>query len=325
MPIEPDAPEVVRFVADLARLGGDDGLVLLAVSGGPDSMAMLALGIAARTRMTVATVDHGLRADSATESAMVAAVCVDRGIEHATLRPVGAIEGASLQARARHARYVLLAEHARQVGATAIATAHHVDDQAETLIMRAGRGAGLSGMAGIRPRVSIEGVPVIRPLLDWRRAELRAVVRRAELPFIDDPANADPRHDRTRYRRLLEENEWLDPLRLARTAGALADADADVRAMADWLWAARAIVDGTEIALAVHDLPREWRRRLVRRAIAAVRTAAAIDVPAWPESADVEGVLAMLVDGRQTTRGGVLASARGASWRFRAAPARRTR
>lgn len=324
MPITPDAPEVVRFAADLARLGGE-GPMLLAVSGGPDSMAMLALAAHVGAGVSVATVDHGLRADAAAEAAMVAAVCADRGIAHATLHPPGSIEGASIQARARDARYALLAGHARQVGAVAVATAHHVDDQAETLLMRAGRGAGLSGMAGIRPRVTIEGIPVIRPLLDWRRAELRAVVRRAGLPFVDDPANADPRHDRTRYRRLLEENEWLDPLRLARTATALAEADGDVRAMADWLWQARATADGAEVVLSIDDLPSEWRRRLVRRAIAAVRLTAGIDAPDWPESADVETVLAMLIAGRQTTRGGVIASVRCADWRFRPAPARRTR
>ncbi|WP_254602882.1 tRNA lysidine(34) synthetase TilS [Sphingomonas bacterium] len=323
MPIAPDAPAIVRFAADLARLSGE-GPVLLAVSGGPDSMAMLALAIGMRAGVTVATVDHGLRADAAAEAAMVAAICADHGLAHATLRPAGSIEGASLQARARQARYALLADHARSVGAAAIATAHHVDDQAETLLMRAGRGAGLSGMAGIRSRVVIEGVPVIRPLLDWRRAELRGVVRRAGLRFVDDPANADPRHDRTRYRRLLEENEWLDPLRLAHTAGALAEADSDVRTMTDWLWRERATPGDTEVTLAVDDLPREWRRRLVRRAVAAVRIAAGIDAPEWPESADVESVLAMLSEGRQTTRGGVLASARGPNWRFRPAPARRT-
>ena len=324
MPITPDAPEVVRFAADLARLA-PPGPVLLAVSGGPDSMAMLALSGAAGLPASVATVDHGLRAGAASEAAMVASVCAARRIGHATLRPVDPIEGASLQAQARQARYALLGDHARRMGATAIVTAHHVDDQAETLLMRAGRGVGLSGMAGIRACVVIEGMPVVRPLLDWRRAELRAVVRRAEFPFVDDPANVDPRHDRTRYRRLLEENEWLDPLRLARSASALAEADGDVRAMVDWLWRQRATADGADIMMAVDDLPQEWRRRLVRRAIAAVRLAAGIDAAGWTESADVEPLLAMLAQGRQATRGGVLASARGALWRFRPAPARRSK
>ena len=255
---------------------------------------------------------------------MVAAACAAYAIAHATLRPDAAIMGASLQAQARQARYALLAGHMRAVGAAAIATAHHADDQAETLLMRAARGSGLSGMAGIRARVSIDGAWVVRPLLDWRRAELRSVVRRAELPFVDDPANGDPRHDRTRFRRLLEENEWLDPMRLARTATALADADADVRAMTAGLWTARASANGAEIVLSVDDLPREWQRRLVRRAIAAVRGQAGIDSPLWPESADVEPVLAAFGGGGQTTRAGVLASARGALWRFRPAPARRT-
>ena len=170
-----------RFAAALARLGASSPL-LLAVSGGPDSMAMLVLAAAVLPgRVTAATVDHGLRTDAADEALMVAAQCARIGVQHATLSPAAPIEGASLQARARAARYALLADYARAVGATAILTAHHADDAAETFLMRAARGSGLAGLAGVRARTMIAGVRVLRPLLDWRRAELRAIVERDEL------------------------------------------------------------------------------------------------------------------------------------------------
>ena len=314
--------ELERFRNDLARIR-PGGPILLAVSGGPDSMAMLILAHAARIDgVSVATVDHRLRTEAVAEAAMVAAYCAGHGVPHATLVPDAPIEGASVQARARHARYALLADHARAIGAAGIATAHHADDQAETFLMRAARGAGLAGLAGVRANTRIAGIPVVRPLLEWRRAELRAIVRRAETPFVDDPANHDPRHDRTRFRALIESNEWLDVPRLARSAMALADADADLRATTDWLWATHA--HGTDdLRLDVEGVPRELRRRLARRAIGTVRAAAAIEAPDWSDAANIEPLLDALERGGQATQAGLLASARGETWRFRAAPPRR--
>ncbi|MCB8828531.1 tRNA lysidine(34) synthetase TilS, partial [Escherichia coli] len=141
--------------------------------------------------IAVASVDHRLRPAAAAEAAMVADHCAAIGVPQAALAPHAAITGASIQAAARTARYGLLAGHARAIGAEALATAHHVDDQAETFLMRAARGSGLSGLAGVRPRAVIDDVVVVRPVLEWRRAELRAIVRRLEIPFVDDPANHD--------------------------------------------------------------------------------------------------------------------------------------
>ena len=148
---------------------------------------------------------------------------------------------------------------------------------------------------------------MVRPLLDWRRAELRAIVRRAGLPFVDDPANHDERHDRTRFRRLLEANEWLDPPHLAQAAAQLAAADAELRALADWAWT-RAEVEGATVRLAVADLPRELRRRLVRRAIGHVRAAAAIATPSWTDAANIEPLLDALEGGHRATQAGVVAT-----------------
>ena len=323
---DPLVAAAARFHGDLTRVVGGEAppSLLLAVSGGADSMAMLTLAAAARPgAIAVATVDHRLRSDAAAEAAMVADHCATIGVPHATLAPTAAIAGASLQAQARRVRYALLADHARAIGAIAIATAHHVDDQAETFLMRAGRGSGLAGLAGVRARTVIEGVAIVRPLLDWRRAELRAIVRRHEVPFVDDPANADPAHDRTRFRHLLDANEWLGAAQIARSAAALADADADTRAMVDWLWTARARVAGMVVDVEVAELPRELLRRLARRAIGAVRAAAGIEVPAWSDAANIEPLLDSLAAGKRATQAGVLAAPRGVGWRFRPAPARR--
>lgn len=317
----------LRFRNDLTRALGapaQDGL-LLAVSGGPDSMAMLTLARAAGIAgLHVATVDHRLRAEAAAEAAMVADHCAAIHVPHATLVPAMPITGASVQAAARQARYALLADHARMLGVAAVATAHHVDDQAETFLMRAARGSGIAGLSGVRARGTIDGVTVARPLLDWRRAELRAIVRRADVPFVDDPSNHDPAHDRTRFRRLLEANEWLGPSQLARSAAALAEADGDLRAVVDWLWATRARELEASVRIDVTDLPRELLRRLARRAIAQVIASHGMAPTQWSESANVEALLDALERGQRATQAGVVASPHGSEWRFRPAPPRRS-
>jgi tRNA(Ile)-lysidine synthase len=317
-----------RFLLDLARAAGGSppaGKLGLAVSGGPDSMAMLALAHEALPgRVEAATVDHLLRAEAADEAAAVAGWCAGAGVPHATLRPERAPEGASLQARARETRYRLLGAWAKERGLAAILTAHHADDQAETFLMRAARGSGLAGLAGVRPRAVIDGLLVLRPLLDWRRAELRLVVRRQGMPFADDPSNHDDRFERTRMRHLLDSHEWLAPANLARAAGYLAEADADLRAAVEWLWAARAVIGGEEVRVDAVGLPREIRRRLLRRAITAVRIAARIEEPAFTEASNVEAVLDGLESHRRVTQAGVLASVREGRWRLRPAPPRRS-
>lgn len=312
-----------RFAADFARLASGVANPLFAVSGGPDSMAMLTLAHESLPPgFTVASIDHRLRPEALAESAMVAAHCARLGIPHATLAPSEPITGASIQAQARTTRYALLTDHARAIGAGALVTGHHADDQAETFLMRAARGSGLAGLAGVRARTEIHGVIVIRPLLDWRRAELRAIVRRGEVPFFDDPSNHDDRHDRTRFRRLLDENEWLGTPNLARAAAALAETDTDVRAMVDWIWTERAKLGGGEVKLVVDNLPREILRRLARRAIGIVRADAAIESPDWSDATNIEKLLDALMAGKRSTQAGVIVSVRGTVWRFREAPPR---
>lgn len=258
---------IARFNAGIARLA-PDGRLGLAVSGGPDSMALLHLAAAAIPgRVEAATVDHGLRPEAAAEAALVARACAGLDVPHRTLA-ISVAREASIQAAARRARYQALAAWCRDRGLASLATAHHADDQAETLLMRLARGAGLSGLAGIRESRDLGGVLLIRPLLGWRRAELAAVV--ADTETVADPSNDDPRYDRARVRALLAAaGDGLDVIRIAASAAHLAEADAAI----DWLVAEaiRARVERSDegrIAADLEGLPREVRRRILARLIA---------------------------------------------------------
>jgi tRNA(Ile)-lysidine synthase len=270
-PAAPDPPAelVARFAETLARLWSDGGRLGLAVSGGPDSLAMLLLAEAAIPgRFEVATVDHGLRAESAAECAMVAAICAARGIA-CTVLTVSVARG-NVQSEARKARYAALAAWAEQRVLSAIATAHHADDQAETLLMRLNRGSGLGGLVGVREARFMPGsaVSLIRPLLTFRRRELGELVAAAGLDPVIDPSNADDRFDRARIRRALAEADWLDPVALSRSACLLGEAQQAIDATAEieWLNGVSEEGEGTGIARA---RPRatsrsRWSRRSLR-------------------------------------------------------------
>ena len=226
-----------RFTADLAALWSGTGRLALAVSGGPDSLAMLALAHAALPgRIAAATVDHGLRPESAAESAFVGQICSELEVPHSVLRVV--VEAGNIQAMARTARYTALAAWMERDGLDALATAHHADDQAETLLARLNRGSGVAGLAGVRARGLVPGskLPLLRPLLGWRRAELAAVVAAAGWAAVQDPSNSDDKFDRARLRKILAGADWLDLPALALSAAHLADADAalDWAAQREW-------------------------------------------------------------------------------------------
>ena len=210
----------------------------LAVSGGADSLGLLALAHAALPgRVVVASVDHRLRPESANEVAMVASICRDLGIPSHCLG-VDVAPG-NLQTKARQARYDAMLAAFAPSNITTIATAHHADDQAETLLMRLNRGAGLQGLAGVRPRSwysatqsALEGM-LVRPLLGWRRDELAQIVCDAGLHPARDPSNTDEHYDRVSIRRAIAEAEWLAPLAMARSARHLAEAEKAVEEAVD--------------------------------------------------------------------------------------------
>lgn len=205
----------------------------MALSGGPDSLALMLLARAVLPGRTIAaTIDHGLRPGSAGEAAFAARVCGRLGIDHEIV-PVE-VEPGNLQDRARAARYDALRRSFAARECAVMATAHHADDQAETVLMRLARGSGLAGLAGIRERrltIADEHAAeflIVRPLLGWRRAELADIVARAGIEPVRDPSNADERFDRVRARAHLAALPDLDPLMIARSAGLLQQAEAVV-------------------------------------------------------------------------------------------------
>jgi tRNA(Ile)-lysidine synthase len=207
-------PEVARVRRAVARALDGGGVlrrgerVVVAVSGGPDSTALLdalaRLAPPRELRLHVAHVDHGLRDGSAAEAEPVAALAEARGLAFHALR-VSVAAGGSLQDRARAARHAVLRALAAEVGAGAVALGHTADDQAETVLMRALSGATPRALRAMSPR---DGM-LARPLLRLWRADTEAYCAALALPVVDDPSNADPRFLRSRVRHellpLLEE------------------------------------------------------------------------------------------------------------------------
>jgi tRNA(Ile)-lysidine synthase len=194
----------------------DGAAILLAVSGGPDSTALLHGAVQAASargwRVSAAHLDHGLRVQSADEARAVAAACAALGIgcelRRVDVRALARDERRSVEDAGRQARYRFLEEVAAASEAL-FATAHTADDAAETVLLRLVRGTGLRGLRGIPERRG----RIIRPLLRERRATLRAALDEAGIGYLDDPSNADPdAADRNRVRHdLLPAMERLNP------------------------------------------------------------------------------------------------------------------
>jgi tRNA(Ile)-lysidine synthase len=249
-------------------------VLVLAVSGGPDSTALMVL--AARWRdalehkpeMIAVTVDHGLRKESKAEAAAAGKLARKLGISHRTVRWTGKKPKTGLQQAARAARYRLLGAAALKAGAKHILTAHTLDDQAETVLIRMSRGSGIAGLGAMgrisvipgrerserarnppmesvlasgfrvpacgRPRNDSDGsaLLLLRPFLSIPKSRLLDTLREAKIPFADDPSNRDPRFTRARLRGLMPElaEEGLDARRLALLARRLKRADVALEA-----------------------------------------------------------------------------------------------
>lgn len=311
-------PELTaRFAADLAALWPGGGKLGLAVSGGPDSLALLLLAHAALPAgVEAATVDHGLRAESAGEAGLVAEICAELDVPHATLTVT--LEPGNLQAEARAARYAALAGWMEARGLAALATAHHADDQAETLMLRLNRGSGVAGLAGVRARGQVPGtrLPLLRPLLGWRRDELAAVIIENELEAVDDPSNREDRFDRARIRKALAHADWLDVPALAASAAHLADADAAL----DWA-AAREWNEGVSKAPMGLNYRPQAPRAVALRVLARIVTE--LDGEA-PRGSTVARLFESLIARQPMSIGGLVARASAEGWSFTRAPARRS-
>ncbi|MEY8843200.1 tRNA lysidine(34) synthetase TilS, partial [Cribrihabitans sp. XS_ASV171] len=244
----------------------------VAVSGGGDSVALLDLMHRAfpgnETEIFAATVDHGLRREAADEARAVARLCAGMGVDHSTLRWQGWDGSGNLQDRARRARYALLTEWACENGISILALGHTADDQAETVLMRLGRAAGVSGLAAMAPRRTQDGITLARPLLGITRSALRAYLTQRGIGWSDDPSNRDLRFDRIKAREALV---YLEPLGINATVLAeVARNMASVREALDWyvFLAARDIVeiDVGDVLIDLRrfrTLPEEIARRLL--------------------------------------------------------------
>ncbi|MCB8839280.1 tRNA lysidine(34) synthetase TilS [Aurantimonas sp. VKM B-3413] len=280
---------------------------VLAVSGGPDSLALLLAAQAWRKaersgrppiRFYVATVDHRLRPQSAAEAAFVANLCRDFDLPHRTLVWAAPAPAGNLPEEARLARYDLLQTFARRCNAGLVLTAHHEDDQLETHVMRARRGGGPTGLAAMRlVREMTRGIVLARPFLDIPGARLKASVAACGLAAADDPTNRDPAYERVRVRSGFEAGT-IDREAVRQAAGEAAEARARLETQLAAVlseFAAHRILecreDGT-IRLkrtALVELGGDLAFHLVRRALAAVSGASH-----WPEAAGVERILSRL-------------------------------
>ncbi len=224
--------------------------LILAVSGGPDSTALLVL--AARWRaalkkgpqLLAVTIDHGLRPQSAGEARAVKRLATRLGVRHRTLHWTGPKPSAGLPEAARSIRYRLLAAAARGAGAAHVLTGHTLDDQAETVLIRMARGSGPAGLCAMARETPLEGLALVRPLLDLPKTRLIGTLEAIGMGFADDPSNRDPRFTRPRWRGLMPvlAGEGLDAQRLALLARRLRRAEATIEFAVD---AAAAAVTAT--------------------------------------------------------------------------------
>lgn len=254
--------------------------LVLAVSGGPDSIALMWLAARWRKalkqgpRLVAVTVDHGLRKEAAHEARDVKQLATALDIEHRTLKWRGEKPKTGLPSAARDARYLLLALSAKSCGASHILTAHTRDDQAETVIMRLSRGSGLAGLAAMARESDRNGVVLARPFLDVPKSRLVATLDKAGIAFADDPTNHDPRYTRPRLRALMPAlaAEGADARSLARLAARFARANEALEVMTDGAERYLASIegDGPNAGLdlaAFTALSAEIRVRLLVRAI----------------------------------------------------------
>lgn len=266
-------------------------------------------------QIAAATVDHGLRAASADEAEMVARVCAALGVPHVVLSVT--VDPGNLQAEARAARYAALGEWLERAELDALATAHHADDQAETLLARLNRGSGVAGLAGVRARGAVPGTgrTLLRPLLGWRRAELADVVKAAGLEPAQDPSNHDPRFDRVRLRQALAGADWIDVPALTASAAHLADADVALDWAAQREWAECVTREGLGLTYRP-QAPRAVALRVLARIVAELDGEP-------PRGSQIARLFDALLARQPMSIGTLVARAMPDGWQFTKAPQRR--
>jgi tRNA(Ile)-lysidine synthase len=249
--VTPDIDGASGLEALFAGVAGEPAIAL-AVSGGADSLALMLLaqrwatGLDMAPRIFVYSVDHGLRPEAADEVAMVLRVAATLGLPARGLAWTGAKPETGVQEAARIARYRMMGSAMAEDGATVLLTAHHLQDQAETVLMRMAHGSGIEGLRGMAAMADIEGIRVHRPLLAVDPTALRAVVDAAGLTPVEDPSNTDPHYERVRWRQAMPELAalGLDAAALSLFAERMAETDAAIAQMADGCFAEIVRLDG---------------------------------------------------------------------------------
>jgi len=294
-------------------------LIIIAVSGGGDSMALMHLFARARqltgfsapcsnSQVIIATVDHGLRDESLKEAQFVARAADRLGFEHVILPWLGEKPASGLQNAAREARYKLLHDLSieRNIEPVAIMVAHHRDDQAETVLMRLGRGTGIDGLKGMRKEdASLYGdqTTIWRPLLDVPKTRLLATLTRDRVSWIEDPSNENADYERVRVRQARREREklGLSDAALSRTARRLLRAHAALNAMAQKSFEDHVVLkDGVYCQLPkdfVLNAPEEIVLRVVTKAIQFVTSNKSV-----PNLSKLENLVSGLISFLRDTR-----------------------
>ena len=273
---------------------------------------MLLLAHAAMpTRIFAATVDHGLRPEAADEAEFVAALCEKLEIPHMILRLSAPIIG-NVQSAARAARYALLQNQADTDRCDFIVTAHHADDQLETVLMRIARGSGIDGLSAVRTQQG----QIIRPMLAYTKPELEEICVQFGVTPIRDPSNCDDSFDRVAMRQWLASNPHpFDAHRAVRTATAFADAAEALEWAASRAWESCVTADGDSLILDSHSLPKEIQRRVLLRILDRIQ-------PGYvPRGDALDRARDTLIKGGRQLLGDVQCEG-GTLWRFRSAPRR---
>jgi tRNA(Ile)-lysidine synthase len=263
--------------------------VVLAVSGGPDSMALLVLAARWRKRrrngplLVAITVDHGLRKEAAKEAAAVKRLARSLGVTHRTVKWQGGKPSTGVQEKARKARYDLLMKEAARAGASHLLTAHTLDDQAETVLFRLSRGSGIAGLGAMARVTPLGGGALVRPFLDLPKARLVATLKARQIAFAEDPSNADTKYTRVRWRALMPQlaGEGLHAARLAALAVRMRRANAAIDTLVDAVAHRIAVTAPATLSLDAalyRELPEEVALRLLGRAVAAVGNEGAVEL-----------------------------------------------
>jgi len=211
--------------------------IAVALSGGCDSLALAVLADdwaqARGGEVAALSVDHRLRAGSTAEARKVRGWCAEIGISHHILTRRGPKPEASIQDAARQARYELLTNWCRDNGVLHLFLGHHLEDQAETFLLRLSRGSGVDGLSAMAPVQGRAEIRLLRPLLSVPKARLRAVLKKRKLSWVEDPSNLDPNYARIRFRQVLPmlAGEGLDITRLAATAARMGRARTALEAL----------------------------------------------------------------------------------------------